>query len=441
MSFGLTALLGTLLLSLPIAHRNPLAEISAVDSLFTAVSAVCVTGLTVDNVAATYSPFGQGVLFALFQAGGLGIMALSSAVAILAGRRLQARSSAMLAEMVDAESLASLRRTLRAIVLYTLGIELVGALLLWALFSQSPASVLGPDLAGAGGTLWAAVFHSVSAFCNAGFSVFATGTEPFAGSWPISLAFVVLIIIGGFGFPVLDELGRQLRARLRKERPNRLSLHCRVVLATTAILLGLGLITFLGLEWSGAMRGFDPSERLLTALFQSATMRTAGFQTLDFSAMGAATWMIVCLFMFIGAAPGSTGGGVKVTTLTVLFAAFRAELRGQRPQLFDRAVPLTIVRRASGVFFLSVTFVAAAIFTLLLTEKLEPMKVTFEAFSAFATVGLSTGITPELSTAGRLVVTATMFVGRIGPLTLAIALAIRPTAARFRVPEERVVIG
>lgn len=445
LSFGLTGLFGALLLNLPLALRDP-ADASFVDSLFTAISAVCVTGLVVHPTAQTYTPFGQAVILCLFQAGGLGIMGLSAAFATLAGRRLRLRSSVMIAEMVDARSLASLRRTLKGIVGYTLAIELVGAVLLYLLFLNYPATTLGPESpgldAGAGGRVWAAVFHSVSAFCNAGFTVFHGNALAFAGSWPVSLTLMVLIIFGGLGFPVLRELGVRARVRLARRRVQRMSLHSRVVLWTSGSLIGTGALAILALEWNGVMAPLPWDEKVLTALFQSVTARTAGFNTLPIGALAAPTLMLLCMVMFIGASPGSTGGGVKTTTLAVLFATFRAELLGRRAaRLRDRSVGEAITRRAVGVFFLSVVIVSFMLLVLLIVEPHEPLALAFETFSAFATVGLSTGLTPHLSTAGKLLITFTMLIGRIGPLTLALALAARQRRQAFHLPEERVTIG
>ncbi|MFW5924868.1 MAG: TrkH family potassium uptake protein [Myxococcota bacterium] len=444
LSFGLTGLFGALLLNLPPALRDP-ADASFVDSLFTAISAVCVTGLVVHPTAQTYTPFGQAVILCLFQVGGLGIMGLSAAFATLAGRRLRLRSSVMIAEMVDARSLASLRRTLKGIVGYTLAIELVGAVLLYLMFLSYPATTLGPEstglAAGAGSRVWAAVFHSVSAFCNAGFTVFHGGALAFAGSWPVSLTLMVLIVLGGLGFPVLRELGVRAQVRLARRRVERMSLHSRVVLWTSGSLIGAGALAILALEWSGVMAPLPWDDRFLTALFQSTT-RTAGFNTLPIDAMAAPTLMLLCMLMFIGASPGSTGGGVKTTTLAVLFATFRAELFGRRTaRLGDRSVGEAVARRAMGVFFLSVVIVSFLLLVLLIAEPHDPLALAFEAFSAFATTGLSTGITPHLSTPGKLLITFTMFIGRIGPLTLAIALAARQRRQAFHLPEERVTIG
>ncbi|AUX22509.1 uncharacterized protein SOCEGT47_030120 [Sorangium cellulosum] len=444
-SFGVAALLGSFLLTLPQSLRD-IADASFVDGLFMATSAVCVTGLAVHNLAETYTPFGQAVLLLLIQIGGLGIMVLSTFFAILAGRRLRLRDAAVMAEMIDAESFARLRRNVAAIVLFTLGIEAVGALALLISFVPhheiASGPVAGVPLSGAGDHLWAAVFHAVSAFCNAGFSLFREGLVPMVGSPAVSLVVTALVVLGGLGFPVHDELLRQARLRLRGERPPRLSLHSRVVLITTAVLLALGTAGFLVLEAGRSMAGLSWPVKVLASLFQSAMTRTAGFNTIDFALMGPATWMFTCILMLIGGAPGSTAGGLKVTTVAALFATLRAELRGEEaPHLLGRALPAGTVRRAMGVAFLMVALVAGFLFVLLVLEPLDPMGLALETVSAFATVGLSANVTPSLGAPGKLVVTLAMFIGRIGPLTLALALANQASARSYRLPEERVGIG
>ncbi|MDQ3031554.1 MAG: TrkH family potassium uptake protein [Myxococcota bacterium] len=445
LSFGIAAFVGGFLLSLPEAVSH-VRHVSFLDGLFTAVSAVCVTGLAVNDVPGTYSFFGELVILVLAQIGGLGIMVLSASFAVLAGRKLRVKQSAVLVEMIDAGSLAALRRTLLRILGYTLLFEAIGAGLLYVFAGFHPEIMLGPDdahpIAGAGDRAWWAVFHAISAFCNAGFSLSHGGLTGFASSWPICITISVLILIGGIGFPVIDELRGQLWERVRRRRAERLSLHARVALATSAGLVGVVAIVVLVLEWSRSMADLPWHARVLAALFQSITMRTAGFNTIDFGAMHAATLALACVVMFIGASPGSTGGGIKTTTFAATFAEFRAELRGDpAARLFDRQLPDGVVRRAMGVSFLSLFLVAALTFALLLTDDHEPMAALFEVVSAFSTCGLSTGITAELSPAGKLVIMVAMFVGRIGPLTLALAMASEARRAPVQLASERVMIG
>lgn len=444
-SFGLAGLLGAVLLTLPQALRDP-SDASLVDGLFTATSALCVTGLAVNSIPATYTTFGQAVILILIQIGGLGVMVLSAFFGIVVGQRMRARATAVMAEMIDAESFASFRRTVVTIVLATLAIEAVGAVVLYGLFGGYFDAGLphGADLplSGAGGLAWAAVFHSVSAFCNAGFSLFRDGMVPFQGSPVVCATLMALIVAGGLGFPVFSELTRNAWGRLRRRRPPRVSLHTRAVLVTSAALTASGFLAILALEWRRSMAALGVAEKLLAALFQSVTLRTAGFNTVDFGAMHPATLLGACGLMLIGGSPGSTAGGIKTTTLFVLVAAMRAELAGYaKPRVFGRSISATSVRRATAVAVLSILMVSTVALALLVIEPHAPERLLFEAVSAFGTVGLSTGITAEMSTPGKLVLIVAMFVGRVGPMTLALALAARSGVQRIELPEERVGIG
>lgn len=443
-TFSLASLLGSFVLTLPVSVRR-LGETSFVDSLFMATSAVCVTGLAVHDVGRTYTPFGQGVLLVLIQAGGLGIMVLSTFVVVVAGRRLRVRSAAVMAEAMDAESLSSLKRAVVRIVLTTLSVEAVGAAALYLALSRHPELGQGPGaaaLSGAGSVLWAAVFHAVSAFCNAGFSLFPANLAPLAGDAAVNGTVALLVAVGGLGFPVLAELGRQGAARARGERPPRLSLHARTVLASSAALVALLAAAIATLEWEGSLAALSRPQRLMAAVFQSVSARTAGFNTVDIGAMRPATWLLLCGFMFVGASPGSTGGGIKTSTFVALAASLRALVRGEeQARLFDRMLPPAVVNRAIAVTFLSGLLVAAFAFLLVLVEAGEPARLVFEVVSAFATVGYSTGITPDLSAGGRLLLVAAMIVGRVGPLTMTLALAGRQRASPVRPVEEKVLIG
>jgi trk system potassium uptake protein TrkH len=287
---------------------------------------------------------------------------------------------------------------------------------------------------------WAAIFHAVSAFGNAGFSNFHGGLMPLSTDEPLVLTVGALVVLGGIGFPVLDELVRRLLTRLRGARPERMSLHTRVVLRTTGLLLVVMTVVYL-IEWQRSMRSLGPLDSLLAALFQAVSARTAGFSIVNVAGMAPAVLMLTCVAMFVGASPGGTGGGVKTTTLAALYAGLRSELDGRAPRLLDRVLPANVVRKAMGVSFLSIAIVSVALFALLLLEDHEPLALAFEAFSAFSTTGLSTGITSELTVGGKLLITLLMYIGRIGPLTLALALAGHAESTRVLRPEERVMIG
>jgi trk system potassium uptake protein TrkH len=442
LSFGATGLFGAFILCLPVCVER-VRDVSFVDNLFTAFSAVCVTGLAVNVIPLHYTQVGQAVILALVQVGGLGIMVLSAAVAVLAGRRFRVRSSAVLAQMVDSESLADLRRNVVMIVIYTLLIECAGALFLYYRFENHPEILAraGSPKAGAGSVAWAAAFHAITAFCNAGFSLAEANLVPFIADVPLIFCISLLIILGGIGFPVMDEITRRLFGYLRGRRPDRLSLHTRIVLRTNAILLVGVMVFYLATEWTGALAELDPVEAVTAAYFQSVSNRTAGFNVIDVGTMGSAALMVTCIAMFIGASPGSTGGGVKTTTLAALFATMRSELDGRPARLMDRQLASGVARKATGIAFLSLAIVSVGVLVLFLIEKHTPLSLAFEAVSAFSTTGLSTGITPSLSAPGKIVITLLMYVGRIGPLTIALALAAQPGGSRVSLPEERVAIG
>lgn len=446
LSFAGLAVFGAFLLSLPVCLRDA-SRASFLDALFMATSAVCITGLSVFDVASAYTFWGQVVLLLLIQVGGLGIMVLSASLVVLTGRKLRPRSSAVLSEVLDTESVASLRGTITRIVQFTLTIEALGAALLYAGMSRHPDVALShahaQEMAGAGSHAWSAVFHAVSAFCNAGFTLTRTNLVAFQGSYAVCTVVMCLIVLGGFGFPVLSEVWDRLACRVRRERALRMTLHTRTVLTLSITLVLLVAALLSGVEWTGpALAGLPWYDKLFTALFQSVTLRTAGFNTVDFASFSSAGLMLSMLFMCIGAGPGGTGGGIKVTTFAVLFATLRAELRGhQDPYLFDRRLPAGTVRRAISVAFVSAIVLTIAVFLLFLIQREAPLRLAFEAVSAFSTVGLSTNLTPSLASAGKLVIIVTMLVGRVGPLTIALAASTRGPRAHHHRPHERVLIG
>jgi trk system potassium uptake protein TrkH len=296
-------------------------------------------------------------------------------------------------------------------------------------------------LAGAESAAWAAVFHAVSAFCNGSLSNFRDGLVPFAQSPAFCQTILVGIVLGGMGFPVIHEILFRGFDRLRRRRPPRITLNTRVGVAMAAVLLSTIALATLGLEGAGSFAHLSLLDRANAAVFHAACARTSGFNLVDVGVMRPATLALTCFAMFVGGGPGSTAGGIKTTTFAVLFAAFRGELRGERPRLFDRILPETVVRRATGVAFASVLVVLLVTFVLLLTERIEPLPLLFEAVSAFSTTGMSTGITPKLSIAGKFLVALTMLVGRIGPLTAALVFSSRERRAAHMLPQERVMIG
>ena len=424
LSFGLAVVTGTLLLSLPVSVTST-DRVSVFDSFFMATSAVCVTGLSVVDLGATYSRFGQVVILFLIQAGGLGIMALFAAFALIAGRRLSAKNEQELGEAVGAGQAVGMRRSLRFIVAFTFGFELIGILLLLpGLLRLHPED-----------GVFLSIFHAVSAFTNAGFAVMPGGVQTMG---PGALAILsCLVVIGGLGAPVLGPI-----ALLVRRRRKGLGLHAKLALWTTAALLVVGFSGILLFESSHSRAGASFLERIGNAAFLSVIARTAGFDVVGAEALSPAGAVWMMLLMLIGASPGSTGGGLKTTTFAVLFLSLVAVLGRRRDvTAFRRTVPQEDVLRAIALVWSGLSILAAGILLLLATQDLPPFALLFEAFSAFSTTGMSLGVTGELSASGRLIVMALMFVGRLGPLALLAAFFDRRDKGRISYPTQHVEFG
>jgi len=439
-SFLGAILVGSLILTLPQATVAGVGT-PFVDALFMATSAVCVTGLVVLDIGTQYTLFGQLVILSLIQAGGLGIMTFAALTTAFAGRRLRIRDQVALQGTLDAEAIGNIRQTIRAIFVSTFLLEALGSL---ALFIRWRPETPDPWEA----AYWAA-FHAISAFCNAGFSLFADSLVRYAGDPAVVVTVTSLIILGGLGFPVLANLTDVFRKTpvFRLQAPirrglGRLTLHSKAALAVTGLLLLGTMGLLLVLEWGNTLAGRPLPEKILIAYFQAVTPRTAGFNTVPIASLAPAGLFLLMLLMFIGGCPGSTAGGIKTTTVGVTVATLRAFLRNrERVELFERTIPQSLVNKATALTLVALGALALAIFGLTLTESGSFISLAFEAVSAFGTVGLSMGITPSLSDAGKLIVSATMFVGRIGPLTLVLAMAERPAAAPITYPTDRVMVG
>ena len=432
--FVLAIFAGAIALSLPAAaqsgERTPF-----LDALFTATSATCVTGLSVVDLATHFSPFGQIVILALIQLGGLGIMTAAVSLALLLGRGVNVKGQAALQDALDQETLSGARRLTFFIVAMTAAFEVGGAVVLTAAWR----SRLGGDWAAA---VFHGVFHAVSAFCNAGFSTFSRNLEPFRDDPLTNVAVMILIVGGGIGFLAVQDLTMRARERLARRRPPRLRVQTRVVLAASAILIAGGALAFYGLERQGALAGLPRRVQVWTALFQSVTARTAGFNTCPMAELAPATLFVLMLLMFIGGSPGSAAGGIKTTTLAVLWAVVLSRLRRrEQVELCRRTIPTEVALKAATVLCISLAIVLAFTGLLLYTERQPFEEVLFETVSAFATVGLSTGLTPHLTAPGRALVTLLMLIGRLGPLTMAYALAVRTKQPQYTLAEERVMIG
>lgn len=437
-SFLVLVALGTVLLCLlPGLYTGE--RLSFIDALFTATSAVCVTGLIVVDTATYFTPFGQGVILFLIQLGGLGILTFTTVVILWFGGRMTLRGEAVVG-VAEAGPLIDAGRLVRGIFRYTFLIEAVGALLLWLAWSP----VFGPLDA-----LWPAIFHAISAFCNAGFSTFSDNLVGWAGAPLILTVLMLLISLGGIGFLVIEELYLWSRERMRR----RLSLHTRLVLLTTAVLVTAGAMLFAAFEWTNVLAEFPWYIRPLEALFLSVTPRTAGFNTVDYQELTSASLFLTIVLMLVGGSPGSTAGGLKTTTVAVLVALAVARLRGRViTGAFKRTIPETTIQRSVGLVVFVVALLGTALLTLQVTElggvpfPLAQglfLELAFEAVSAFDTVGLSTGVTPELSAAGKLIISALMFTGRVGPLTVAASMivAAERRGVQVRYATEDVIIG
>ncbi|MCK4852012.1 MAG: hypothetical protein KAS86_02750 [Candidatus Omnitrophica bacterium] len=437
LSFLIAICVGTLALSLPIATRDA-GSLSLVDSLFTATSATCVTGLVVRDTGSHFTPFGRWVIFALFQAGGLGIMTFSTLFAVMLGRRIGFREDTVVRSTLGGQKIIGLKR----LILYILGIaftvEAAGALLLYLRWRAiTDWAVLE--------TLEKAVFHSVSGFCNAGFALFRSSFVRFEGDPLVNMILILLIFIGGIGFIViLDVIGFFFRGKNRRK----ISLQAKVALITSIVLIIAGACMLFFFEKGNVMKGMTLPERLWGSVFQSVTARTAGFNTLPIGELTCASLMFLVFLMFIGASPGSTGGGIKTCTFTVLAATVWNMLRGRkRVLIFNRSIPRKVIREALIIFFLSASWIFIFTIVLACLHGKNPgvekpfIRALFEVVSAFSTVGLSTGMTAALDNVGKLCITATMFAGRIGPLTLALAIAFKEGQDSYIFPEENIMVG
>jgi trk system potassium uptake protein TrkH len=436
-SFALVILFGTLGLKLiPGLYTGE--PLDWLDALFTATSAVCVTGLVIKDTAVHFTPLGQAFLLLLIQIGGLGMLTFTSLVFIALGGRLSLRQEALSSgSPIGVPGELHPRRLLLDVVRFTFACESIGAILLYVQWAPRVGWIEA---------IWPSVFHAVSSFCNAGFSIFSDNLVSYRDS-PGTLAVIAaLIVLGGLGFLTMEELTLRIRAR-RRRRLFRLSLHTRLVLITTAALLIGGWVLYALFEWDSSLAGMGAGDKIVNAGFMSATARTAGFNTVDHSRATEAGNFTTILLMSIGGSPGGTAGGVKTTTFALLgllaWSRYRGEVvasmsgRSLRKETTDRAVGLAVV---------AFTVMTLGILALTVTERSGPIDGflirMFEAVSAFNTVGLSMGLTPHLSPAGKAVVIVLMFLGRVGPLALAAALAAHaPASGRFRYAYEEVAVG
>ncbi|HPR64272.1 MAG TPA: TrkH family potassium uptake protein [Thermoanaerobaculia bacterium] len=439
LGFAALILIGMVFLSLPVsrAGTDPLPTI---DALFTSTSAVCVTGLIVVDTGSFFSLFGQIVLLILIQIGGIGVMTLSVLIFRVIGKRISYRQRLIMQDVFTQAPRADIFRLVRSIAVFTLITEGLGAILLFGFwvgeFPWPHALVL-------------AVFHSVSAFCNAGFSLFSTSMITYASNAYLNGVILTLIILGGLGFPVIYELQQRLVSK--KIRKQRLSVHSRTVLITTVILILLGTLVFFTSEQFGALKGKPLEEKVLISVFQSVTCRTAGFNSIDTTKLHEATLTFMLFLMFIGASPGSCGGGIKTTTLALLLATAWSKFRGRsRAALFRRSLPSATVIRGQALALLALAVVMASVFLLQFEshfERVSPegrdpfLSYLFETVSAFGTVGLSMGASNKLTSFGKILISILMFIGRVGVLSFAYMLTPTGRTVDIEYAEEDMMIG
>ncbi|HUE72800.1 MAG TPA: potassium transporter TrkG [Pirellulaceae bacterium] len=447
-SFLMMIFTGTLLLMLPVCRVQPSGVTSEVGApplvaLFTATSASCVTGLTVVDTGTYWTGTGQTVILALIQIGGLGIMTFGAFFALGQRRGFLVRERIFMGKLLEADDAQALRRTIAAIIVFTLASEAVGAALLSTL---SPAESWQERA-------WFGLFHSISSFCNAGFSLLPKSLEGLALRWQVAIVVAPLIILGGLGFDVLRNAAQATLGALRRRwsagrgplaAPARLTVTSRMVLGTTAALLVAGAASFFILEAGGLLRGMPIYERLSHSWFQAVTFRTAGFNTVDFSHSQPTTRLVGIGLMFIGASPGSTGGGIKTVVFALMVLATTATVRGkERLEIAGRSIPDEFIRRGAAVVALALAALLTSTLLVVMFEQRPELFLDhlFETTSALGTVGLSSVGTANLKPASQLVLAATMFLGRVGPLTILVALTRRQAEPNYSYPSERVMLG
>ncbi len=428
-------IIGAILLYLPISTTR---GISLIDALFTASSSLCVTGLIVKNTALDFTLFGKCVILTLIQIGGLGYMTLSTTFFFFLGRKISLRDRVLFKESINVLTYENLRRFAWRVFRITIVLELIGTALFYFAFQHKFA----PPIA-----LGHAFFHSVSSFCNAGFSSFSENLRLFSSYPSVPLTAAVLFIIGGLGFVVVSDLYTVIIKRTKK----RLSLHSIIVLRTTLILITAGALFILLYEGSRSLCGYTFFERIIPSFFQAVTPRTAGFNTVKISLFSPITLVVLMLFMYIGASPGGTGGGIKTTTFALLLQWVKELLLGRYGKDIStskKSIPIEQAYRSFIIIFLSISVIFSAFFLIMLFDNPHPLKALFEVFSALGTVGLSLGssINPycsfsyDLSVISKLIIIVVVITGRVGTITIGSAL-LRPHPLDYKYPEEPIVIG
>ena len=428
--------IGSVFLLLPISHKG---HFSVIDSIFTSTSAVCVTGLIVKDTPVFFTPFGKAVLLILIQIGGIGYMSIITLFAMLVGRKMTLQEEMMIKTSYNHVSLDDIGRFALSVLKWTVVFESVGAIIMfWRFMTKYHYSILR--------SFEKSIFHSVSAFCNAGFSLFSTSLVNFYSDFFIVGTIALLIILGGLGFFVL----RDISASFKKRR--KISEHSKIVLISTGVLLTVGFLLILLMEYNASLANYNIGGKLFISFFQSVTARTAGFNTIGISSLTNGVLFLIIIFMFIGASPGGTGGGIKTTTFTLLIMGLRALVGSDRRiVILKRNVSESLVNRAFFIFTVSLFFVLLSYFLLLATQGAihNVMGLLFEELSAFGTVGLSVGsshianvsLSADFNIVGKLVIMLSMVFGKIGPFSIAIALMEYQGNRNIQYPQLKMMIG
>ncbi len=425
-SFIVLIMTGSILLYLPFSNTI---RIKYLDALFTAASAVCVTGLSVIDIGKDLTLFGKIVLICLVQLGGLGLMVFTAFFSFLIGQKLSAFDRLTLKNALSADNVSVIYKFISFIVLITIFFEGIGAIVFYTEFKK----LLPIDKA-----IFYSIFHSISAFCNAGFSLFPDSFMSFKTNFVVNINLMFLIFVGGIGFPVLYNIYNIIR---KKEK--RLNLHTKLVLTTTFVLIFFGALFIFLMEYDNTLKDMNIFGKILASFFASITPRTAGFNTIDYGVVKNSTILFTCILMFIGASPGSTGGGIKTTSFAVILFNTINVLRDRKVvNLFQREISFDSIRKSLVVFILSLNLVLLqAILISLIETQFSIRQVVFEVVSAFGTVGLSTGITPNLSAISKILIITTMFLGRVGTITVIFSLGMTTKKILQRLPEESVLTG
>ncbi|HCQ5684545.1 TPA: Trk family potassium uptake protein [Clostridioides difficile] len=434
--FAAIIVIGALLLTLPIASQSG-ESIGLLNALFTATSAVCVTGLVMVDTATYWSLFGQIVIITLIQIGGLGFMTVATMFSLMARKKIQLRERLLIQESLNQADLSGLVRLTRFVLIITITIEGIGALVLSTVFIPQFGLSKG---------IWYSVFHAISAFCNAGFDLMGSVSGPFTSlnsyvnNFTVSMTVCSLIVLGGLGFPVVLDI-------VRKRRFSKLNVHSKVVLFSTATLIFVGALFIFLIEFNqkATMADLPLKGKVLSAIFQSVTARTAGFNTLDLATLRESSVFVMIILMFIGASPASTGGGIKTTTLAVLIITVRSFLSGKSDiEAFERRLAPATIKKSLGIFVISIS---AVIFGTLIISITQPnftlVQSAFEVTSALATVGSSLAGTPNLNALGKIIIIIFMFMGRVGSLTLFMAILSggRRKSQPIRYAEGKIMVG